>query len=96
MRELEVRLNAALGRSGELPRPDPSAYRAQPRGVMTRAARSEYEELLLSPVGALARYRDADGRPLCGEAIASDPEFRSQLELRRCPYPVPAATTRCP
>jgi hypothetical protein len=54
---------------------------------MTRAARSAYEELLLSPVGALARYRDADGRPLCGEAIVSDPDFRSQLELRRCPYP---------
>jgi hypothetical protein len=32
VRELEIRLNAALGRSvGELPPPDLSAYRAQPR-----------------------------------------------------------------
>jgi hypothetical protein len=32
VRELEIRLNAALGRTGgELPRPDLSAYRAQPR-----------------------------------------------------------------
>jgi hypothetical protein len=54
---------------------------------MTVAGRAAYEELLLSPVGALSRYRDADGRPLCGEAIVSDPEFRSRLELRRCPYP---------
>jgi hypothetical protein len=45
-----------------------------------------YEELLLSPVGALTRYRDADARPLCGEAIVTDPEFRAQLELKRCPY----------
>lgn len=50
---------------------------------MTRMA---YEELLLSPVGALTRYRDADARPLCGEAIVTDPEFRAQLELKRCPY----------
>lgn len=54
---------------------------------MTWAVRTAYEELLLSPVGALVRYRDADGRPLCGEAIVDDPEFRRQLELRRCPYP---------
>jgi hypothetical protein len=54
---------------------------------MTVAGRAAYEELLLSPVGALTRYRDADGRPLCGEAIVDDPEFRSRLELRRCPYP---------
>ena len=54
---------------------------------MTVARRAAYEELLLSPVGALSRYRDADGRPLCGEAIIGDPEFRSRLELRRCPYP---------
>ncbi len=54
---------------------------------MTWAARAAYEELLLSPVGALARYRDGDGRPLCGEAIVTDSEFRRQLELRRCPYP---------
>lgn len=54
---------------------------------MTWATRAAYDELLLSPVGALVPYRDADGRPLCGEAIVDDPEFRSQLELKRCPYP---------
>lgn len=50
------------------------------------ARRMAYEELLLSPVGALTRYHDADGRPLCGEALIDDPAFRASLELRRCPY----------
>lgn len=49
-------------------------------------SREAYEELLMSPVGALTRFRDADGRPLCGEALITDPEFRASLELRRCPY----------
>lgn len=50
------------------------------------ASRMAYEELLLSPVGALTRYRDADGRPLCGEALIDEPSFRASLELKRCPY----------
>lgn len=49
-------------------------------------SRAPHEELLRSPVGALVPYRDADGRPLCGEALIDDPEFRAGLELRRCPY----------
>lgn len=49
-------------------------------------SREAYEELLMSPVGALTRFHDADGRPLCGEALITDPEFRASLELRRCPY----------
>lgn len=63
----------------------PADSAASPPGSAA-ARRMAYEELLLSPVGALTRYRDADGRPLCGEALIDDPEFRASLELRRCPY----------
>lgn len=49
-------------------------------------SRAPHEELLHSPVGALVPYRDADGRPLCGEALIEDAAFRAGLELRRCPY----------
>ncbi len=99
VRELEERLNAAVGRA---PRGRSAAIRsrrlpgATEERRVTRAVRPAYEELLLSPVGALARYRDADGRPLCGEAIISTTRsFGASSSSGAVPIHGPAGITRC-
>jgi hypothetical protein len=58
----------------------------QESAAWTPLQRTDYEEFLHTPVGVLRRYVDRDSRPLCGEAIVDDPQFRKGIEQRSCPY----------